>query len=132
MAQVTITGNTYPVKDKLKALGAKWDVDRKFWTITDSKADEARRIVASAPAEAPAVPGKCRKCGGHVKPPYTVCFKCSGKKITHCVNCGDSLDDYAIRKGYKRCLNCVDGGGNAHGGMSYYDRNGNFVLGDDD
>lgn len=49
-----------------------------------------------------------------------------------CTNCGDPLDAYAIRKGYRRCLECVDGGSRAHGGMSYTDRNGNFVLGDDD
>lgn len=49
-----------------------------------------------------------------------------------CCNCGDPLDAYAIRKGYRRCLECVDGGSKAHGGMSYRDRNGNFVLGDDD
>lgn len=105
MAQVAITGNTYPVKDALKALGAKWDADRKCWTITDSKADRARKIVENAPAQKPATPGKCVKCGGNVKPPY---------------------------HGVKRCSNCRDGGGNYNGGQSYYDRNGNFVLGDDD
>ena len=58
----------------------------------------------------------------------------SGSKANRneCVNCGARLSDYAIRRGFKRCLECADGGGNAHGGQSYYDRNGNFVLGDDD
>lgn len=44
-----------------------------------------------------------------------------------CVSCGESCNPK-----YKRCLDCVDGGSRARGGMSYYDRNGNFVLGDDD
>lgn len=44
-----------------------------------------------------------------------------------CVSCGESCNP-----AYRRCLNCVDGGGGAHGGSSYHDRNGNFVLGDDD
>lgn len=44
-----------------------------------------------------------------------------------CVNCGEPCNPR-----YRRCLDCVDGGSRAHGGMSYYDRNGNFVLGDDD
>ena len=44
-----------------------------------------------------------------------------------CVNCGDSCNPR-----YKRCLDCVDGGSRAHNGQSYYDRNGRFVLGDDD
>lgn len=41
-----ITGNTYPVKDSLKALGARWNPDQKAWMIADDKADEARKIVA--------------------------------------------------------------------------------------
>jgi hypothetical protein len=128
-----ITGNTYPVKDAIKALGGKWDADRKGWTVPDAKADAARKLVSGAPAQSSASgTGKCSKCGKSCKPEYSTCFACSGKKLTKCVNCGDPLDDYAIRRGYKRCLDCVDGGSRAHGGMSYHDRNGNFVLGDDD
>ena len=70
-----ITGNTYPVKDALRAMGAKWDADAKAWMIADAKADEARRLVAGAPAQQ-ATPGKCLKCKGPVKPPYTVCYGC--------------------------------------------------------
>ena len=88
------------------------------------------KLVDAAPAQQAPTPGVCVKCKGKVKPPYIVCFTCKNKG--KCLNCGIELDDYARRKGYKRCLNCVDGGGNANGGMSYYDRHGNFVLGDDD
>jgi hypothetical protein len=41
-----ITGNTYPVKDSLKALGARWNADQKAWMVEDSKAEQARKIVA--------------------------------------------------------------------------------------
>lgn len=35
-----ITGNTYPVKDKLKALGCCWDAAHKCWTAsTDEMAE---------------------------------------------------------------------------------------------
>lgn len=54
------------------------------------------------------------------------------KDRAHCVVCGSRLDQYAQQRGYRRCLDCVDGGGGARGGQSYYDRHGNFVLGDDD
>ena len=50
---VQITGNTYPVKDQLKALGARWNGENKCWMIDAAKADEALEIVAgskSAPA----------------------------------------------------------------------------------
>jgi hypothetical protein len=131
MAQVAITGNTYPVKDRLKALGAKWDADRRCWTITDRRLDEARKIVAGAPQQA-ATPGRCLKCKGPVKEPYKICYGCKQQASGKCVNCGDPLNDWERRHGVKRCSDCRDGGGNAHGGQSYYDRNGNFVLGDED
>ena len=41
-----ITGNTYPVKDQLKSLGARWNADEKGWMISDEKAEQARKIVA--------------------------------------------------------------------------------------
>lgn len=47
---VKITGNTYPVKDQLKAIGARWDADSKCWMIAADKADAARKIVAGSPA----------------------------------------------------------------------------------
>lgn len=46
--QALITGNTYPVKDALKALGAKWDKTAKGWRIDDALQDKARAIVDSA------------------------------------------------------------------------------------
>ena len=50
---INITGNTYPVREKLKALGARWNAERKCWTVSRDKADTARAIVASAgPAKA--------------------------------------------------------------------------------
>lgn len=45
-----ITGNTYPVKDQIKALGGRWNAVEKCWMIEDaSKAAQALAIVASAP-----------------------------------------------------------------------------------
>jgi hypothetical protein len=40
-----ITGNTYPVKDQLKALGARWNPENKGWMVPDEKAQVARDIV---------------------------------------------------------------------------------------
>lgn len=47
-AAEAISGNTYPVKDQLKAMGARWNADAKCWMISADKADEARRIVEGA------------------------------------------------------------------------------------
>lgn len=51
--RIAITGNTYPVKEQLKALGARWNGDAKAWMVTADKAEEAQRIVAGAGAKKP-------------------------------------------------------------------------------
>lgn len=43
-----ITGNTYPVKEQIKALGGKWNRIANGWNVPDDKADEARELVESA------------------------------------------------------------------------------------
>lgn len=67
---VAITGNTYPVKDALKALGARWNADQKAWMVSADKADVARKIVAGgATTSSPTTqtksyhPTKCIVCG---------------------------------------------------------------------
>lgn len=44
----TITGNTYPVKEQIKALGGTWNKAAQGWNVPDDKADQARALVASA------------------------------------------------------------------------------------
>jgi len=113
---IAITGNTYPVKDQLRALGGKWNADRKAWMVPPDKADEARKLVDSAPKTAGSGSG-------------------SGKRrFNHCADCG------APSHGYYRCRDCNierrPGGSRHMGGQSYSytDANGRrqFVLGDDD
>lgn len=48
-----ITGNTYPVKDLLKALGGRWNSTARGWDVPSDRAEEARAIVAQAPVSAP-------------------------------------------------------------------------------
>jgi hypothetical protein len=48
-----ITGNTYPVKDQIKALGAKWDKVSKGWLVPAVAAAAARELVDNAPPAAP-------------------------------------------------------------------------------
>lgn len=50
---VLVTGNTYPVKDAIKALGGRWDADAKGWRVPAAKASEAQALVTSAPASKP-------------------------------------------------------------------------------
>lgn len=85
-----ITGNTYPVKDSLKALGARWNADQKAWMVEDSKAEQARKIVAGAPAVSaerkPFVHRKCQMCGRHAD------------RYTRIYGSGECRDCYEERK----------------------------------
>ncbi len=41
----TITGNTFPVKDKLSKLGGRWNSRARGWDVPDNRAEEAWAIV---------------------------------------------------------------------------------------
>jgi hypothetical protein len=54
-------GATYDARDTLKAVGARWDGDKKAWLIREDRADYARAVLAgasgaAAPAPQPAPP----------------------------------------------------------------------------
>jgi len=134
-SRLYLRGDTYAAKDRIKAAGGHWDPDQRAWWLGVAKrqvAEELAQPTSSNPIEPAqtATPGICLKCGGRVKEPYKICYAC--KNQGKCLNCGQELDRWERQHGVKRCSNCRDGGGNARGGQSYYDRNGNFVLGDDD
>ena len=46
-----ITGNTYPVKDQLKALGGRWNAAAKGWEVPEAQAAAAQALVVGAPAK---------------------------------------------------------------------------------
>jgi hypothetical protein len=49
---ILVTGNTYPVKDQIKALGGRWDAASKGWRVPADKAAAAQALVAGAPVQA--------------------------------------------------------------------------------
>ena len=57
---ITITGNTYPVKEQLKQLGARWNKDARAWEIEDAYAAQAQAIVDSQRAPETRI---CWECG---------------------------------------------------------------------
>ena len=83
-----ITGNTYPVKDQLKALGGKWNPEVKGWVVPDDKAEEARRLVAGAPTarhmrqpfagERVYRRRECAECGEIIRHPGQRCWETGG------------------------------------------------------
>ena len=72
-----ITGNTYAVRNQLKALGGRWSPSRQCWMVPDDKAEEAKRLVeAAGPAK--------RRCGTFRR---RTCQTC-GSSINYGVYCG--------------------------------------------
>lgn len=57
----TITGNTYPVRAELKALGGNWNRAQQGWDVPDEKAAQAQAMVDAAPASS----GYGRRRGGY-------------------------------------------------------------------
>lgn len=48
---ILITGNTYPVKDAIRALGGRWNPRLKGWMVPPERAEEARALVEAAPKQ---------------------------------------------------------------------------------
>jgi hypothetical protein len=72
---IEITGNTYGVREKLKALGCKWSAARKCWLApTEAIAEQARAIVPASKGGGRG-PRTCQTCGSKIN--YGVyCGKC--------------------------------------------------------
>lgn len=64
---VAITGNTYPVREQLAAMGGRWNAQRKAWMVPESRATDARGVVAGAPSRPRnnqyGKRGRCDECG---------------------------------------------------------------------
>lgn len=103
--RVYVRGNSFPYRDAIRAAGGHWDADEKAWWVGVAKADGLKAALVSAT-------------------PSTTPYR---KRITSCLTCGAGLDTYQVRRGYKFC-----GPECTHGGQSYRDSHGNFVLGSDD
>jgi hypothetical protein len=70
MQTVAITGNTYPVKEQIKALGGRWNADQKAWMVPAHKADAARKLVsgaAPAPRRSTGAYGSYRTIGARME-----------------------------------------------------------------
>lgn len=90
----------------------------------------------AAQAATPTTPGRCH-CGAQIDKKYKTCYRHSqaaqqARAAGVCVGCGEHLGQWERSHGVLRCIDCRDGGARARGGMSYYDRRGHFVLGEDD
>jgi len=61
---VALSGNTYPVKEALKALGAYWDKEQRAWLIAASKAVHAQAVVDNQQNPAPVAAAASKEVPG--------------------------------------------------------------------
>lgn len=66
---IELRGNTYPIRQQLKALGCRWDKERRIWLAPPEAAKQAQDLVDTQPAPerlqgGRAVPQRrCWECG---------------------------------------------------------------------
>jgi hypothetical protein len=103
-----LRGDTIAVRGLLRDGGCHWDADQTAWWIgSHEEALALAERARTAPAEAP-----------------------PRKRITHCVGCGCSLDQFQVSRGFKFCSSdCVND--RRLGGQSGY-VNGVWHQGSDD
>ena len=95
---IEITGNTYPVKDALKAMGARWAPDKKCWMISAAKADAANALVSGAGPKAPyrGAPYRGARSSSSGAGPRTGCY-CGSREnysqASDCSSCKFDQDD---------------------------------------
>jgi hypothetical protein len=58
---VLVTGNTYPVRDQMRAWGARWNAGAQGWDVPAARAAEAQVLVA---AQGPAKPRRAKRTSG--------------------------------------------------------------------
>ena len=84
---IKLDGNTYPVRDRLRALGCRWDAAAKAWMCPESRLEEANAVLypvngrpggnqhRSATRQGGRAPRTCKVCGCKIN--YGVyCGKC--------------------------------------------------------
>ena len=79
---VKLTGNTYPVRDQIRALGGRWSARDKCWMVPSYNYAEAMKLIPSSTTQGGGTrtamrrgPRVCKDCGCKIN--YGVyCGKC--------------------------------------------------------
>lgn len=49
--RIYFLGNTYPAKDRIRSIGAKWDSEKRAWWIGSTKRSQAEELIGSLSAD---------------------------------------------------------------------------------
>lgn len=80
METITLTGNTYPIKDQIKARGGKWDPVVKGWKVQVQYAEELKAMMQKEKTfeHQGQLWEECEFCGNEpIYMPYMVCESCA-------------------------------------------------------
>jgi hypothetical protein len=77
---ILITGDTYPHRDALRAMGGRWDAVARGWRVPASRAAEARALVPEAPLRT----GRTRG----LRDQFGLCTRCGDDCGTNPYRCG--------------------------------------------
>jgi len=94
---VLITGNTFPVKDALRALGGRWNAGRIGWEVPAAREAEARQLVAGAgPKTAAPSLGRASRATGRVRAAWRPCGYpgCNSNYCDDCDGLGGGRDSF--------------------------------------
>ena len=64
---ILITGNTYPVRAQIKALGGTWDSVREGWHVPEAVAPQAQALVVAAPPSTYTPRRRSHRRSGHTR-----------------------------------------------------------------
>lgn len=90
---IPVSGNTFPVKEQLKALGGRWDAARKCWMIPEQNADKAFALVQNAPRSAQGK-GTYRQYTSSARGAWTGCSCGSREDNPRPSDCASCQHDY--------------------------------------
>lgn len=113
-ARKAIVGNSYPVRNELRALGGRWSSAQKAWLLPYGKAEEAKWLVANAPRNLPQPEGK--PISGSPLPPEEDVDEGVGSDTISVVSELDALlekdenNQQGIRAGDRISIRCLDEG----------------------
>ena len=65
-AGLVLSGNTFPIKEKIKASGGFWDGVRKAWLIPDEETLATLKAAMPAPKPKKHSSDRCLECGGYL------------------------------------------------------------------
>jgi hypothetical protein len=106
---IAVTGNTFPVKDQIKALGGRWNADLKAWMVPDAKAAEAQKLIAGAPKDSAPKAARQIIAGllADTKTGTVDLRSAAARKVASTPAPGRCIDCGAHSGKYRRCYDCA-------------------------